>query len=177
MAEAQARKLMRGRNAPDCQKIEQIIAYYDHLLANNDRRVSKNPVGFLYRAVETPYRFTVPDDFVASPVKGQAVGSERLRSGNTGVGRGRPELKVFSSGNRASSPTRRASSASRDRKEPISDAEAARAAAQLGSAGVEAVRIAVERRMSFLKSVLQREHYEEALKNCTREELVKAAKQ
>lgn len=160
IAEPQARKLMRKKTAADCKKIEPIIAYYDHLLATSDKKVSRNPVGFLYRAVEAPHRFTVPEEFGTPSV-------ETLRA----EGRGRPELKVFSSNSRNSNTEQNP----RSPKKTISDQEVAAAASALGTEGVEAVRLAVEKRMLFLKSVLQSEHYEEALKNCIREELVKSA--
>ncbi len=179
IAEPQARRLVRKKSASDCLKLEPILAYYDHLLATNDRKVSKNAVGFLYRAVEAPHRFTVPDEFAEASLSAARV------PGGAARGRGRPELKVFTSSARSQaaeavpstgSASRDSVSAPKGNKQSISDAEVAAAASALGTAGVEEVRAAVEKRMLFLKSVLQNEHYEEALGNCIREELVKAVK-
>ncbi len=59
----QAAKLIVGRTHEEQQKIRNILRYFDFLVSKSDKRVGKNPVGFLYRAVETPYRFVVPEVF------------------------------------------------------------------------------------------------------------------
>ncbi len=60
--EALADNLLANRSIPMLHRIKRIIAHYDQLLSKKSRLVSVNPVGFLYRAVETPERFNLPDD-------------------------------------------------------------------------------------------------------------------
>ena len=63
----QTKKLLFDKTLADFEKIERIIAYYDSLLASDDQRISRNPIGFLYRAVETPFRFKIPKSFRGTP--------------------------------------------------------------------------------------------------------------
>ncbi len=61
----QTNKLLAGKTSADFEKIERIVHYYDSLVASGDNRISRNPIGFLYRAVETPFRFKIPRNFRA----------------------------------------------------------------------------------------------------------------
>lgn len=56
----QVNKLLAGRARETLTRIEKIIDYCDkHLGAESERR---NPLGFLYRAIENPNQFVLPDD-------------------------------------------------------------------------------------------------------------------
>ena len=66
----QVERLLAGRSDEQLERIARIIEHYDHLRASNSPRVSKSPVGFLYRAVEKPESFVLP---------GQASKPEQVR--------------------------------------------------------------------------------------------------
>ncbi len=66
----QVDRLLAGRSDEQLERIARIIEHYDHLRASNSPRVSKSPVGFLYRAVERPEIFVLP---------GQAAKPEQVR--------------------------------------------------------------------------------------------------
>lgn len=46
-------------------RIESILTYFDYLVATNDKKISKNPVGFLYRAIEMPLKINLPKEFLS----------------------------------------------------------------------------------------------------------------
>lgn len=58
----QSEKLCVGKTDPELQRIQEIIQYFDFLIQNNSKLVSKSPQGFLYRAVENPENFVLPQD-------------------------------------------------------------------------------------------------------------------
>ena len=70
--------------------VKEIIRYYDHLVKTANYKVSKNPIGFLYRAVEKPENFVVPKDFL-----NQIFSSENPHQAREHVQKRRPELRVF----------------------------------------------------------------------------------
>lgn len=57
----QVERLLAGRSTDQLERIARIIDHYDHLRTSNSPRVSKSPVGFLYRAVENPDLFVLPN--------------------------------------------------------------------------------------------------------------------
>jgi hypothetical protein len=97
----QAEKLLAGSSGARLDRIEQIIGYYDALVARRDIRVSRNQVGFLYRAVEAPEKFVLPGERAAlRPLFSQSAESHGLGAPGSGMpGQGtrpsRPELKIF----------------------------------------------------------------------------------
>lgn len=60
--EKQALKLVSGRGGDTLQRIQDIIVHFDRLVGASSHLVSKNPQGFLYRAVEKPFDFILPSD-------------------------------------------------------------------------------------------------------------------
>jgi hypothetical protein len=62
IVERQALKLVEGQGAEVLHRIECIIQHFDKLVASSSHLVSKNPTGFLYRAVERPLEFSLPID-------------------------------------------------------------------------------------------------------------------
>lgn len=58
----QASRLTRGRSGASLQRILDIVAYYDRLCSMKSKLVSRSPIGFLYRAVESPESFILPAD-------------------------------------------------------------------------------------------------------------------
>jgi plasmid replication initiation protein len=55
-------KLLANRAHTVLERMLKIVDYYDYLIATRSRLVSLSPVGFLYRAIENPLAFKLPDD-------------------------------------------------------------------------------------------------------------------
>ncbi len=62
IAEKQAHRLLAGQGRDTAERRAAIIAHFDKLVASGSHLVSKNPQGFLYRAVEKPFDFTLPGE-------------------------------------------------------------------------------------------------------------------
>jgi hypothetical protein len=62
LREMQAERLVRGRTDCELHRMGLIIDYFDSLVRTNSRLISRSPVGFLYRAVERPDRFVLPEE-------------------------------------------------------------------------------------------------------------------
>jgi len=62
IADKQARKLIAGRGIEALERIEAIVGHFDKLVAAGSHLVSRNPQGFLYRAVENPFEFVLPGE-------------------------------------------------------------------------------------------------------------------
>jgi hypothetical protein len=71
IVERQAVKLVEGQGAEVLQRIECIIQHFDKLVASSSHLVSRNPTGFLYRAVERPLEFSLPTDKQSSQGRGK----------------------------------------------------------------------------------------------------------
>lgn len=73
-------RLLSGKDTDGLQRIKKIINHFDQLLAESSPRISRNPVGFLYKAVERPFQYSLPDE-VATPKK-DAVSREAKHNGH-----------------------------------------------------------------------------------------------
>lgn len=62
IAEKQARKLVAGQGRDAAERRAAILEHFDKLVASGSHLVSKNPQGFLYRAVEKPFDFVLPGE-------------------------------------------------------------------------------------------------------------------
>jgi len=62
IAGRQASLLLTDKCSNDYSRIEKIIAYFDTLISSNSHLVSRNPAGFLYRAVQRSDSFVLPDE-------------------------------------------------------------------------------------------------------------------
>jgi hypothetical protein len=62
IAEKQARRLTAGQGADGLRRMTAILAHFDALVQSSSPLVSKSPTGFLYRAVERPFDFTLPGE-------------------------------------------------------------------------------------------------------------------
>ncbi len=90
--EAQAQRLLDGRSQDSLDRIARIIDHYDGLISSGSRLVSRSPVGFLYRAIEHPEAFALPDERLHRGKQGSFSFSEqapapknaRLLSGTSG---------------------------------------------------------------------------------------------
>jgi hypothetical protein len=78
IAERQAQRLVEGQEIEALRRIEAIISHFDKLVASASHLVSKSPAGFLYRAVERPLEFQLPEDR-----EGRSVTSKGRSSKNT----------------------------------------------------------------------------------------------
>jgi hypothetical protein len=81
IAEKQARKLVEGRGIQVLERIDDIVAHFDKLVNTGSHLVSRNPQGFLYRAIEKPFDFVLPSDKAA--VGSRAQGDLKLEVRNS----------------------------------------------------------------------------------------------
>jgi len=81
IADKQARRLLEGRGIEFLERVEAIVAHFDKLVGGGSHLVSRNPQGFLYRAVERPFDFVLPNDKVA--VGGRAQNELNLGARNS----------------------------------------------------------------------------------------------
>jgi hypothetical protein len=58
----QAKRLVNGRTVEILDRIKMVISHFDKLVEGGSHLVSRNPAGFLYRAVEKPFDFILPTD-------------------------------------------------------------------------------------------------------------------
>jgi plasmid replication initiation protein len=172
VSEMQSRKLLHGRPAAECDKIKAILRYYDHLVQTNDKRISKNKVGFLYRAVEAPYKFSIPSGFAA----------EAANNNNAVRPSRRPELKVF----KASRPITKSSQNHTLRQDPPANTglselereyrkfqaqEIARALIQMKDDEKKNLYAAAQQKVWCLRSVLDEGRFKQAVESCFHEEV------
>jgi plasmid replication initiation protein len=62
IAEKQAYRVLAGKSATELTRVRDILSHFDRLVETRSHLVSKNPCGFLYRAVERPLAFVLPAD-------------------------------------------------------------------------------------------------------------------
>lgn len=62
LAEKQAFRLTAGQGGATLERMRSIIAHFDALVSQKSPLISKSPTGFLYRAVERPFEFTLPGE-------------------------------------------------------------------------------------------------------------------
>lgn len=90
IAEKQARKLVEGRGIQVLERIDAIVAHFDKLVNTGSHLVSRNPQGFLYRAVEKPFDFVLPSDKAGvgpraqNDLKLEPRNSDSVKAGNKG---------------------------------------------------------------------------------------------
>ncbi len=58
----QASRFVEGKSDETISRIDRIIQYYDSLCQSGSYLVSRSPIGFLYRAVENPDNFVLPEE-------------------------------------------------------------------------------------------------------------------
>ena len=164
ISEPQAVRLLQGKTPAEIKKIGEIVRYYDLLVKQNDRKISRSPVGFLYRAVEGVARFVLPQSF---------DGGE----GTTARRTNRPELKIFTSqkGKEPVTSDTLKEKADRDAYREYVSAAVAKITAQFAETELKEMRQAIEKKMVFLRPILVKERFEEAVDGCLREELQKCA--
>ena len=161
MAKLQAQKLVTAHSAETLKRLPLLLRYYDHLVAANDFKVSKNRVGFLYRAVQSLEDFQIPADF---------SGARPAQK--------RPELQLFEE---KAAIARRAeqedgTAEKRRRYQEFVNTELAQFLAGLTDAETKELYSGVETKMSCLRSVLTAEKFQEAIQGCVRQEIQRRLK-
>ncbi|MFN8391924.1 MAG: replication initiator protein A [Bdellovibrionota bacterium] len=167
---SQAKRLLMGKTDTHYRAIDRIVQYYDYLVENNDPKVSRSKVGFLYRAVESPYRFAVPPTFEGAPgTSTAAIAAESARSR-------RPELQIFRAPEPRPSGVRRETEpdeALTAEYRNFLDQALSAGLKQLGADELSRIHSVVEQKMSCLKNVLTPERFQDAVNGCVKEELIK----
>lgn len=151
----QVRNLLQGKSAAELSKIEEIISYYDSLMRRDDKRISRSPVGFLYRAVEDPSKFSLP---------GAPSASTPTRRSK------RPEHRVV----RASKTSKSPDDAARRRYRLYLDREILTRQASISSAEKARIRRLAESKLACVRDVLEEKRYQEALESAVKKELAEA---
>ena len=82
--EQDAKNIVSNKAVPELARIKKIINYFDKLLSSNDKKVSISPAGFLFKAVISPFKFNLPDDY--SQLNSLSQNSSASK---------RPEHKIF----------------------------------------------------------------------------------
>ncbi len=62
IADPQAKRLVSGRTKEELTRMQAIIEHYDELVSAQSHLINRNPVGFLYRAVQHPERYVLPGE-------------------------------------------------------------------------------------------------------------------
>jgi len=90
LAEKQAFRLTAGQGEATLDRMRSIIAHFDALVAQKSPLISRSPTGFLYRAVERPFEFTLPGERRVKQVQPSLIDTnnddERLREPMAGHG-------------------------------------------------------------------------------------------
>jgi hypothetical protein len=88
LKEPQARRLLADKPPAAHERIRRIVQYFDELRASNSHRISKSPIGFLYRAVEKCDSFTLPGEMPVHSVQSELRlgGAAAARAAAAGMG-------------------------------------------------------------------------------------------
>ena len=171
IAIAQSRRLVTNLQEHELEHVDSIIRYYDHLVENHDIKVSKNKVGFLYKAVENPFKFQVPEQFIEK--KNHPNPRSYVNARNP---RNRPELRVFKKDqteNKIHNPIQRPQTEkiSLDYQEYV-EREITKKYQSMDPAECTKIRSMIENRLKGLKSAIE-DKYEYVLESCVRDEIKK----
>lgn len=154
IAESQAKRLVEQKNESERAKVYDILTYYDQLKARNDKKVSISPVGFLYRAVENSYKFSLPNGFVSARTNRQAAKEGAIK------------------------PLHDTAKVTSDKLIAIEEAKKKRAEELIRLMDKEKLRQlsqSVKNKMTCLKGVLSEQGFNDALAGCIREEVLRQA--
>lgn len=160
---SQSRRLLSQKTKGECQQIENILRYYDNLVEKRDHKVSRNRVGFLYRAVENPFAIQVPQAFIEKPsAENVDTKNEELRNI-----RNRPELKIFSSKRRESRNNNELEVIYRE----FVAQEVDKYHSSMTEVDLDRLREFVENKVKYLRGILKEDKFQEAVRACIREEI------
>ena len=164
LGQKQAKTLILSQARDLYPKIKQIIKYFDYLLSSSDRKISKNPTGFLYRAVENPLKINLPKEFQPQ----QNSSSRQLRPEHKVVRAGKVKSKNNidnSDGMQVVDQAKRSEYNAFVQNE-LNCAMTRMAPAELGLLFAE-----TQDKMKSLKRILGEDKFQEAVEGCVRDEL------
>jgi plasmid replication initiation protein len=150
---SQVRMLLESKSSNECTRIESIISYYDTLMASKSSQL-RNPLGFLYRAIENPFRIKLPGEQFSSIPN---YSGSQIQSQNS---------------------TLRAESYKKNRVESIKTSEKPASPIvqrEVSEGELERLRTIFTQKLSCLRGVLDPHRFREAVEGCVREELQKTS--
>lgn len=188
LTESQALRLLDGRVDAELQRVGLIIEHFDALLTQKSLRVSRSPIGFLYRAVENFRHYRLPSDAKSVGAVANQIAQARSSYG-TGHGGGgnsgswqkdSSTTRPLASRNGRSQDTKNSPSTdelNREveylvyRRRKISELRAALSVSELAelTSGVEAA-------LSKLKGIIRSENFKEAVEHAVAEKIAKIGK-
>ncbi len=158
----QTGRLLGEKSAQELERIERIISYFDRLVAAKDVKVSKNSIGFLYRAVEAPHRFHLPQDLTKQSAQPRKAS--------------RPELRVVKAQAASDGPDTERESALRVLYDEFRRREAERIRNEMSTAELAMLCASATERMNCLKNLLTAERFSAAVEAALRDDLCKSGK-
>ncbi|MCC6934020.1 MAG: replication initiator protein A [Deltaproteobacteria bacterium] len=154
LSSGQVKHLLAEKDLGSLERISKIISYYDELVETNNAKISRNPIGFLYRAVERPTEFKLPTT--------ESIVAIRSK---------RPELKLMSQKKTSEEKNRK----TRLLYENYVNQEYHKLVSTFSSEAVAIVRSKVENKISCLKQVLGADKYKQAFNGMVKSELLSSA--
>ncbi|MCC6952553.1 MAG: replication initiator protein A [Deltaproteobacteria bacterium] len=153
VAEAHAVRLVGRKSGDELRRIEEIIEYFDHLVKKNGAASFRNGPGFLFKAVENPDRFMIP---------------EHYRKATAPAPR-RAERQVFSA---ATAPSRTPSASDTD-DEAARRTAVAQIRASIDNELIRKAEMSVQKKLAPLSNVLSSASFQEAFVRCVDDVLLK----
>lgn len=176
----QVAKLTEDKNDTTLARMLKIVEYYDSLVSTNDWRISRNKVGFLYKAIENSETFNLPYAYESNPC---SLKEQRAK---------RPELQIIKA-----PPKKKAAAADVTRNRPSSVGAGVREDSPAGSSSenqealyrdflsqelakvkltIDPLELAnryakVNEQLSCLKAFLSQERLRQSVEQCVEEEL------
>lgn len=171
IALSHASRFVNNKTLSELKHITRIIHYFDYLVEHDDRRISRNPIGFLYRAVESPENFNIPKEFKTE---------EEIRQDS----RKRPELRVIKADNRNTTHNSSGTVLKTSVENPDLERqykayitrEVKKIRSEMSEKDVAELYLRVIDRIRCLKDVLDDTQYQRALEGCVKEDIIKKFK-
>lgn len=153
----QAQKIIEGRDESTLGRIADIIRYYDELLRQNSSKISRSPVGFLFRAVEHPERFVLPREMQTKP---------RVQANDSAGGKPRAIKVSTDSGESGQGGTE--SQYLTERKKVLE-----RLRTEVEPELMQKIRLEVEGALSKLKGLISESRFQDAVEHAVEEKLAR----
>ncbi len=153
----QAQKIIDGRDENILRRIADIIRYYDELLRQNSSKISRSPVGFLFRAVEHPERFILPREMQTKPQlqkidpQGSKPRVPRISTASIEAGQGGSESQYLT-----------------ERKKVLE-----RLRSEVEPELMQKIRLEVQGALSKLKGLISESRFQDALEHAVEEKLAR----
>ena len=153
----QAQKIIDGRDENILRRIADIIRYYDELLRQNSSKISRSPVGFLFRAVEHPERFILPREMQTKPQsqnidpQGSKPRVPRVSAASIEAGQGASESQYLT-----------------ERKKVLE-----RLRSEVEPELMQKIRLEVQGALSKLKGLISESRFQDALEHAVEEKLAR----